>query len=118
MANLKQLLTELASLDGVSAAVVVSRDGFVIESASSKQGIDHDALGAVVSSTVGATESLGKGLGLGDLTNVMTEYSSGIVVVNALGEVGALAIVADVKANVGNIRYNAKKRASDIEAAL
>ena len=43
---LKQILGEFLKIDGVSAAVVVGRDGFVIESAASGK-MDIDALGAM-----------------------------------------------------------------------
>ena len=55
MATLKEELNELVKVEGVGAAVVVSSDGFVIESASSGGALDTDAVGAVVSAGIGAS---------------------------------------------------------------
>jgi predicted regulator of Ras-like GTPase activity (Roadblock/LC7/MglB family) len=48
----------------------------------------------------------------------MIEFERGIAVVSTLGEAGTLAIVADLKANLGNVRYQLKKRLPAILSAL
>ncbi len=118
MPNLKQLLAELAAVEGVSAVVVVSHDGFVIDGVANKNDIDHEAVGAVVSSCRSAAESLGRELKIGEATQSMVECPNGFVVISSLGGAGVLAVVADTKANLGSIRYHTKKRAGEIEASL
>lgn len=118
MANLKDQLSDLARVEGITCAVVVSRDGFVIEGVTSSGTLDTDAIGAVVSAGIGANEVMGNELKVGEMTQSMVEYKNGIIVTSFLGESAMLAIVADLKANLGNVRYQVKKRVPEIERAL
>ena len=118
MPNLKELLTELVEVQGIQSAVVVGRDGFVIDGVSRGGGLDADAIGAVISTGVGSSEVMGNELAVGDLTQGMFEYSDGLIVMALLGVDAILAVVADLKANIGNVRFQLKKRAGAIEQAL
>ena len=118
MASLKELLGDLAKVEGIKTAVVVSRDGFVIEGATANGVIDNEAVGAVISSGIGSSEVMGNELAVGQMSQMMVEYKKGIIVVSFLGDAAVLATVADLNANLGNIRYQVKKRAPVIEAAL
>jgi predicted regulator of Ras-like GTPase activity (Roadblock/LC7/MglB family) len=118
MSQLKDMLADLARVDGITAAVVVSRDGFVIEGVTSGGEMDTEAVGAVISAGIGASEVMGTELGVGELSQAMIEFKKGIIVVTFLGDSATLAIVADLKANLGNVRYQVKKRAAEIEKAI
>ena len=69
---LKQILGEFLKVEGVTAAVVVGRDGFVIESAVSGK-VDIDALGAMASTGMGTSEAMGNELGKGQLDQMLVE---------------------------------------------
>ena len=114
---LKQILSEFLRLDGVSAAVVVGRDGFVIESAMSGK-VDIEALGAMASTGVGTSEAMGTELGKGQLTQMLVELEKGPILLSPLSLDELIAIVADNGANVGRIRYELKKNRERIIAAL
>jgi len=116
--SLKEQLTDLAKVEGIISAVVVSRDGSVIDGVSSTGTIDAEAIGAITSAGVGSSEVMGRELNVGQITQVTNEYKDGIIVASFLGEATFLVIVADLKANLGNVRYQIKKRAAAIEAAL
>lgn len=112
LAALKQLLAELVKIDGITTAVVVSRDGFVIDGASNGHSLDLETVGAVVSAGIGSNIAIGKELHVGAIRQSMAEYEKGFIVATLLGEAGALAVVADLKANLGNVRYHVKKHAA------
>lgn len=114
---LKQILSEFLKLDGVSAAVVVGRDGFVIESAISGK-VDIEALGAMASTGVGTSEAMGAELGKGTLTQLLVELENGPIILSPLSADELIAIVADHGANVGRVRYELKKNRERIIAAL
>ena len=116
MANLKQLLGGLTKVDGINTAIVVGRDGFVIDSAGS--GNDAEALGAIVATALGSSEVMGTELRVGGLRQVLLEYASGTIVLSTLGAEAILAVVADTAANLGNVRYNVKKMSPDFERVL
>ncbi len=117
MASTKDILTALTSVDGISSAVCVGRDGFVID-ASAAPGADVDAIGAMVSTGLGSAESVGKELGVGGLTQAMMEYKNGVIVMTAIGVDAILAVVAAESSSLGNVRMQVKKRKRDLEAIL
>jgi hypothetical protein len=117
MERLKQHLTDLTKVDGISTAVVVSRDGFVISGVSNST-IDTEAVGALVSTGIGSAEVMGRELATGALTQGMFEYADGLIVMSALDADAVLAIVASPDANLGNIRYQVRKAAPQLTRAL
>ncbi len=114
---LKQILSEFLRLEGVSAVVVVGRDGFVIESAISGK-IDIEALGAMASTGVGTSEAMGTELGKGQLTQLLVETEKGPILLSPLSADELIAIVADNSGIIGRIRYDLKKNRERIIAAL
>lgn len=114
---LKPLLEEFLKVEGVSAAVVVGRDGFVIESAVSGK-VDIEALGAMVSTGLGTSEAMGSTLGKGALSQMLVELEKGPIILSPLSDDELIAIVGDTTSNVGRIRYELKKNKDRIVAAL
>ena len=114
---LKPLLEEFLKLEGVSAAVVVGRDGFVIESAVSGK-VDIEALGAMASTGLGTSEAMGVSLGKGELSQMLVELEKGPIILSPLSADELIAIVADTTANIGRIRYELKKNKERLIAAL
>jgi predicted regulator of Ras-like GTPase activity (Roadblock/LC7/MglB family) len=118
MPSIKSLLSELVKVEGINAAVVVGRDGFVIEGMTGGGRLDIEAVGAVISTGIGSSEVMGQSLKVGEMTQAMIEYKDGVIVMGLLGKNAILAIVADSKANLGNVRYQLKQRSPEIERAL
>lgn len=117
MNNLSNILNDLTHVEGINTAVVVGRDGFIIDSAGNGS-IDTEAVGAVISTGIGSSEVMGRELGVGLMTQGMVEYQNGIIMTSLLGTDAVLAVVADLKANLGNVRYQVKKRAPEVQRAL
>ncbi|MDR5684088.1 MAG: roadblock/LC7 domain-containing protein [Armatimonadota bacterium] len=117
MADLRQTLGEFTQIDGVTAALVVGRDGFVIEGVASDD-IDLEALGAVTASSMGASEALSTDLNRGGLFGLMLEYENGPIVVSPVGREAMLVIVGNGAANLGRIRLEVKKRQQAIADSL
>jgi uncharacterized protein len=114
---LKPLLEEFLKLEGVTAAVVIGRDGFVIESAVSGKA-DLEALGAMASTSLGTSEVMGTILEKGDLYQIVVELQKGPILVSPLSADELIAIVAESSTNIGRIRYDLKKNRERLIAAL
>ena len=117
MATMKGLLNELVRVEGINAAVVVGRDGFVIEGETNGR-LDMEAVGAVISTGIGSAEVMGSALAVGEMTQGMVEYRDGVIVMGLLGNKAVLAVVAGKQANLGNVRYQVKQRAPELERSL
>jgi len=118
MATLKDMLQEMISIEGIRTAVLVGRDGFVIEGTSRDGRLNTEDVGAVISTGIGSSEVIGRELKVGVLLQGMFEYSAGVIVMVLVGTDAVLALVADLNTNLGNIRYQLKKRVPVIEKAL
>ena len=114
---LKQILSEFLKVDGVSAAVVAGRDGFVIESAVSGD-VDLDALGAMASTGLGTSEAMSRELGKEVMNQIIIELEEGPILIAPISEDELIAIVAQKGVNVGRLRYELKKKRDRIIAAL
>lgn len=114
---LKRILSDLSKVEGVNAAAVVGRDGFIIEHVANIQ-MDVDALGAMASTSVGTSEAMGIELGKGNFEQVLVELEKGPIILSLVTENEILAIVAESGSNIGRIRYEVKKNKDRISAAL
>lgn len=106
--GLKGILEGLLRIEGVTAALVVGRDGFVIE-AVSNDSIEADSLGAIAASSLGTSEAMGGELHLGDLGTVLIEFDQGPVAVSPAGPDAVLAVVGNQNVNLGRLRIEMRK---------
>lgn len=118
MANLKSQLNDFVKVDGINAAVVVGRDGFVIEGISTDGKLDIETVGAVISTGLGSSEVMGRELNVGALTQSMIEFDNGVLVMGTLGKDSLLCLVCQTGANLGNVRLQMRKRTPDLVSAL
>lgn len=118
MKGLKELLSEILKIEGTRIAVIVARDGFVIEGVSNSEDLDFETVGAVLSNEIRSLENVGGELGVGEAYRGLIEYSDGVIVTSILNEDALLAVVSSIKVNRGNIRFQVKKRISAIQNAL
>lgn len=110
------IIEELMMVKGVVAVALVSRDGAVIESAS-HQDINMDSMGTMVATAIGTNETLASEFGQGSVEMLLSEYVNGkILMATTVDDV--LAIIADEKAVIGNLRYAVKMHMPDIVRAL
>jgi uncharacterized protein len=114
---LKQILQEFLSIHGVTAAALVSGDGFVIASA----GIvppDTDALGALSASSIRSFARGGASMDTGALRKIILEYQNGALLLTPVTEEEFLVILTSGNNSLTNLSYSVAKTSSRIAAAL
>jgi uncharacterized protein len=109
------VMKELNSTDGVHETVVVGRDGFVIEHVGD---MDAEAVGAIISTAIGAVEAMGRDAEQGNLFEVMAEFSEGVIICAPVGRDAVLGLVARSEANLGRVRFAVKKNIRELERVL
>jgi predicted regulator of Ras-like GTPase activity (Roadblock/LC7/MglB family) len=117
MVSLREQLEDFLQVEGITTVVVVGRDGFIIDSASTGC-FNIDEVGAVVSTGMRSFESMGAELGVGDMQQGMLVYDDSIVFINALGEDAIFVLVGRPEVNLGMVRLRIKRRIDDIKAAM
>ncbi len=113
--NTNAILKELNNAPGIHETLVVGRDGFVIDNVGD---MDADAVGAVISTAIGAVEAMGRDCEQGGLFEVMAEYKDGVIIAAPIGRDALLGVVAGSDANLGAIRHAVKKNMRELERAL
>jgi len=118
MSKLKELLNTFLKTEGARVALVVDRDGFLIEGVARAGDMGLDAIGAVISTSLGSIQAIGRELQVGGVNFAMFEFDKGTVLVRVLGGHGILAILVDSSTNLGLPRHQIRKLAAELDAAL
>lgn len=114
---LQRILHRFLELDGVIAALLVTRDGFTVDYASNIE-FEFDMISAVIATGFNALDKIGYELNQGGLEIAMLEYENGPVVVTPLIHDVALVIVASQWTTLGRIRWEIKKQGDELKANL
>lgn len=115
MASVGEVLKQLKTTQGIQHCLVVGRDGFVIDHVGT---MEADMIGAVISTSIGAVEAMGRDMHTGPLFEVMAEYNEGTVIAAPIKKEAVLGIVAEKDASLGGIRFAVKKSIEQLERAL
>ena len=117
-ASLKDVLGDLTKKPGVTAAVVVSRDGFVIEGLTSEEELDLDALGALTSSALIGWESIGADMSAGGPQMLLVEFESGPISVSPIAGDAVLVVMGNRLCNLGRMRIEVSRVREAVAACL
>lgn len=118
MSTTHEILQDLVKISGVNTAVIVGRDGFVIDGVSNGGHLETETVGAVISAGIGSSEVMGRELNVGAMNQGMMEYADGLIMMSLVGGDAILAVVADTQVNLGYVRLQIKRRLADIEKAI
>ena len=109
----KSVLSRLAAVPGVALAVLVDREGFLIESAGDMV-LEAEAAGALAGGLAQASEAIRRELSQGSLVGLIAEYEAGVILVNMAGSGAMLATVLSDPAVLDRARDDVKKTLSDL----
>ena len=109
----KSVLSRLAAVPGVTLAVLVDREGFLIESAGDMV-LEAEAAGALAGCLAEASEAIGRELSQGTLVGLIAEYEAGLILVNRAASGAMLATVLCDPAVLDRARHDVKKTLSDL----
>ncbi len=106
--DLKTVLGRLAALPGVPLAVLVDREGFLIEWAG-EMALQAEVVGAVVSRLAETAEGIDRELGQGTLQCTTFEYDAGLLLLSDVGPGIRLGVILREPAILGMVRYSMKQ---------
>ena len=115
----QRVLSDMTRTPGVVAIFVVSKEGFVIEKASTGTlNLDEDALAAMITAAIGSINQLGEELEIGRPEIVTLEFQGHYLLIYDMGD-NLLTLLADrSQAVLGRLRYEMKKQAPRIANVL
>jgi uncharacterized protein len=118
MVDLKQTLSRFLSIPGVRLAVLVGRDGLMIEGLTSEGKEDMEAVGAIMTTGLSTAEALGQEIGRGSVVGALMEYEHGLVSVDPLGDFALMVTLSDNASSIGRVRHMVKTSRNEILEAL
>lgn len=118
MVDLKQTLSRFLAIPGVRQAILVGRDGLLIEGLTRDGKDDMEAIGAIMSSGLSTADALGQEISRGSVVGVLVEFENGLVSVDPLGDFALMVTLSDNASNIARIRHVVKASRNEILEAL
>ena len=117
MPSIRDLVGAIRQREGVEAAVVLGRDGLLIDS-QSVAGLDPEDLAARIPAIIGPADDLGQAAGRGALTTAVLEYPTGLAIVEVLNADAILVVLVRPEANVGRLLFELRRNRQHIAALV
>lgn len=117
MPSIRDLVAAIRHREGVEAAVILGRDGLLIDS-QTIPGVDAEDLAARIPAIIGPADDLGAAAGRGPLTTAVLEHRDGLAVVSVLSEDAVLFVLVRPQANIGQLLYELRRNREHIASLV
>jgi len=117
MPSIRDLVTAIREREGVEAAVVLGRDGLLIDS-QAIGGLDADDIAARIPPIITPADELGSATGRGDLVTAVLEHQGGLAIVSVLSHEAVLLVLVSPQANVGQLLFELRRNREQIAALV
>ncbi len=117
MASIRDLVGTIRQRDGVEAAIVLGRDGLLIDS-QAVDGVDPEDLAARIPAIIGPADELGAAAGRGELLTAVLEHRDGLAIVSVLSADAILFVLVRPQANVGQLLFELRRNREHIASLV
>lgn len=117
MPTIRDLVAAIRQRDGVEAAVVLGRDGLLIDSQAVSQ-VDAEHVAAHVPSIIQFADEFGAAAARGALQTAVLEHEQGLAVVSCLSPDAVLLVLVQPTANLGQLLYELRRNRAQIAALV
>jgi uncharacterized protein len=117
MPSIRDLVAAIRQREGVEAAIVLGRDGLLIDS-QAVAGLDPEDIAARIPPVIGPADELGAALKRGELLTAVLEHRGGIAIVSAMSSEAILFILVTPQANIGQLLFELRRNRDHIAALV
>jgi len=117
MASIRDLVAALRQRDGVDAAIVLGRDGLLIDS-QTVPGLDAEDLAARIPPIISAADEVGSAAKRGEALTVILEHRQGVAIVSVLNTEAVLLVLVQQGAQIGQLLYELRRNREHIAALV
>ena len=117
MPTIRDLVGVLRQREGVEAAVVLGRDGLLIDS-DVQSTIDAENMAALIPQVVAAGDDLGAHDGRGAVQTAILEFAHGIAVICVLNPDAILLVIAQPTTNLGQLLFELRRNRANIASLV
>lgn len=116
MPTIRDLVAALRQRQGVEAAIVLGRDGLVIDGQSSTMAAED--LAAHLPGIVNSADDFGRAAGRGTLTTAVLEYPQGLAITSVVSPDAMLLVLLQPTANIGQLLFELRRNREHIAALV
>lgn len=117
MPTIHDLVDVLRRHEGVQAAIVLGRDGLLIDGETTSA-IEAERAAAWIPAIVAAADELGAHEQQGALRTAVLEYADGVAAVSVLSRDALLLVIARATANIGALLFDIRRNREQIAALI
>lgn len=117
MPSIRDLVAAIRQREGVEAAIVLGRDGLLIDSQLGP-GLDAEDAAARIPAIIGPADDLGAATGRGELLTAVLEHRNGLAVVSVLSAEAILLVLVSPRANIGQLLFELRRNREHIAAIV
>jgi len=117
MPTIRDLVGAIRQREGVEAAVVLGRDGLLIDGQAAPQ-MDAEHIAAHVPAVVTAADELGAAAGRGTLATAVLEHDRGMAIVAAMSREAVLLVLVQPTANIAQLLLELRRNRDRIAALV
>jgi hypothetical protein len=117
MPTIRDLVAAIRQRDGVEAAVVLGRDGLLIDS-QAVPNLDPEQVAAHVPSIIQFADEFGASAARGSLQTAVLEYERSFAVISCLSPDAVLLVLVQPTANLGQLLYELRRNRASIAALV
>ena len=117
MASIRDLVGAIRQREGVEAAVILGRDGLLIDS-QTVAGVDAEDLAARIPAIIASADDLGAAASRGALTTAVLEHRDGFAVISVLSDDAILLVLVRPQANVGQLLLELRRNRENIASLV
>ena len=117
MPTIRDLVGAIRDRAGVEAAVVLGRDGLLIDS-QARDGFDAEHAAAHLPAIVTAADEFGAAAARGELSTAVLEHREGLSIVSALSRDALLLVVLGPDADVAQLLFELRRGRAQIAALV
>ena len=117
MPSIRDLVAAIRQREGVEAAIVLGRDGLLIDS-QTVTGLDPEDIAARIPPVIGPADELGAALRRGELLTAVLEHRGGLAIVSAMSSEAILFVLVTPQANIGQLLFELRRNRDHIAALV
>jgi predicted regulator of Ras-like GTPase activity (Roadblock/LC7/MglB family) len=117
MPSIRDLVAAIRQREGVDAAIVLGRDGLLIDSQLGP-GLDAEDVAARIPGIIGPADEFGVAIGRGELLTAVLEHRNGLAIVSVLSPEAILLVLVTPRANIGQLLFELRRNREHIAALV
>jgi predicted regulator of Ras-like GTPase activity (Roadblock/LC7/MglB family) len=117
MPSIRDLVAAIRHRDGVDAAIVLGRDGLLIDSQLGP-GLDAEDIAARIPAIIGTADELGHCTARGELRSAVLEHRNGLAIISVLSAEAILLVLLTPRANIGQLLFELRRNREHIAALV